>query len=73
MPFPSTRAALEADGYKFVGHSYCTHPLCKRTLISWFETPNGKRMPMTAKAGTDELEPHWASCPGAARFRKPKP
>lgn len=35
--------------------------------IVWVVTKNGKRMPLDPD-GT----PHWASCPAAPEFRKPK-
>lgn len=55
-------------------------------LIEWRETPAGKRMPLNADVVPvltehdtsrrlieifDSSDTHWATCPGAARFKRP--
>ena len=54
---------------------------CKAEII-WVETAAGKKMPLDAKPvkmalvkeGIAEIidvyRPHWATCPGAAEFRR---
>lgn len=75
MPdFPNTRAQLEAAGYRFSGESNCRG--CGEPML-WFETPRGKKLPMSVVAGTEDrdhriLEPHWKSCSEADSFRKKK-
>ena len=65
MPFPKTEQELEAAGYEYEGTGKCRDCAVE---IAWYRTPAGKRMPL--EEGT--LEPHWAKCPGAERFRKRK-
>jgi hypothetical protein len=72
--FPDTRRDLEAAGYRYTGAGRCRS--CGVEL-SWFETPRGKNMPMSAVEGTEDrehrvLEPHWKSCSDADHFRKKK-
>lgn len=62
MSFPKTEEELEAAGYKFLNAARCRG--CNAS-IEWWETPNGKKMPMN-----DDYEPHWATCPSAPDFRK---
>lgn len=61
----STTEELEAAGYRFLNESRCSGPTCGAT-ISWWETPNGKRMPLDP----DTLGPHWGSCPDRDQFKK---
>ena len=56
---------------------------CKAPIL-WVDTKNGKKMPLNdkpfsavhVKEGIGEViqvhMPHWATCPGADQFRKPK-
>ncbi len=60
----STIEELEADGYKKLNESRCRGKNCGAMII-WFETPNGKRMPLNA----DDLQPHFSSCPDVKEFR----
>jgi hypothetical protein len=62
---PKTRAELEAAGYDFLNQAKCRG--CGAAIL-WFSTPKGKRMPFDAAT----LEPHWATCPQAEEFKKPK-
>ena len=69
-PWPQTEGQLLGAGYqpplKF-SRSKCR--ACG-ALIQFWTTPAGKGMPLTNAAGV--LTPHWADCPGADDFRKPK-
>jgi hypothetical protein len=65
MPFPTTIEGLEAQGYKFDGHSRCSGPHCNQEL-SWYRTPNGKRIPLNYPS----LTPHFSTCPDVKRFQK---
>lgn len=64
MPFPKTEEEREAAGYKFMNASECRG--C-RAPIEWWETPNGKRIPLDLDG-----EPHWSTCPKADEFRTRK-
>jgi hypothetical protein len=63
MPFPKTELELEAAGYTFENTGHCRDCGCE---LAWYLTPAGKHMPL--EEGT--LEPHWAKCPNADRFRR---
>lgn len=68
MPFPATRDALIASGYKFSNHARCRG--CGAE-VEWYDTPNGKKMPMDLMPVGDSLaKSHWATCPDAPTFRK---
>lgn len=72
--FPDTRRDMEAVGYHYTGESKCRS--CGEPML-WFETPRGKKIPMSVVSGTESeehrrLEPHWKSCPEADNFRKEK-
>lgn len=72
--FPDNRRDLEAAGYRYTGSSRCRS--C-RTEIDWYETPRGKKVPMSAVEGTENrenrvLEAHWKNCPDADNYRKEK-
>jgi hypothetical protein len=74
MAIPDTRDGLESLGYKYTGSSACRG--CGAEM-QWFETPRGKKMPMSAVSGTEDdesqkLEAHWTVCPNAKDFRKKK-
>ena len=70
MPFPKTKEELRAEGYKFVFPRQCRGKTCK-TTIYWYDTPAGKRIPLSAVAGKDGLlDPHFATCPDVKDFRK---
>jgi hypothetical protein len=67
MPFPATRDALIAAGYKFENHSVCKG--CKAE-IEWYTTINGKKIPMDLMPeGTSKAIPHWSTCPERDSFR----
>jgi hypothetical protein len=65
--FPSTREALNTNGYKLTNSGRCNGPTCGAE-IEWWMTPNGKKMPLDKAT----LEPHWVSCPDSKQYRKPK-
>jgi hypothetical protein len=74
MALTGTREELESLDYSYSGESLCRG--CG-ALIVWFDTINGKKMPMSVVKGTEDnerrvLEPHFATCPKAASFRKVK-
>lgn len=69
MPFPETLDELQRAGYVFKGTGSCR--ACG-VQMAWFETPKGKKMPMTRK-GNDlpkRFEAHHSVCPKAGEFRK---
>jgi hypothetical protein len=63
MAIPNTSAGLEAAGYIFKGRSKCKY--CKAEIY-WYETPRGKKMPVSAVPGTERghrrCEPHFNAC-----------
>ena len=63
MPFPKTETELTEQGYRYDNKSLCRG--CDAT-IEWWITPKGAHMPLDP--GTKE--PHWSTCPNAARFKK---
>lgn len=63
MAFPKTSKEMDEQGYEFTGSGKCRD--CGAEL-DWYRTPAGKSIPMNAGL----LEPHWATCPHADRFRK---
>lgn len=62
MPFPKTDEERLKAGYLYLNTSICRG--CKRN-IEWWETPNGKRIPLNADG-----EAHFSTCSHAADFRK---
>jgi hypothetical protein len=66
MPFPETVSELVAAGYKFLNEAHCTG--CG-AAIEWYETPNGKKMPMNVD-GDGNCESHFSTCPKHKDFRK---
>jgi hypothetical protein len=71
MPIPNQRCDLESFGYSFLSHSHCSG--CNAE-IEWWWTPNGAKLCFNVtRSGENEfMEPHWATCPVADRFRRPK-
>jgi hypothetical protein len=66
MGFPSTIDELRQRKYKFEGESQCKG--CGDD-IEWWETPNGKKIPMDHGTAT----PHWSTCPNARDFKADTP
>jgi len=67
MPFPETRAGMEAAGYRFDSIGQCRGARCHADL-HWWVSPKGKRIPMNP-----DLTPHHATCPDVAQFRPSRP
>ncbi|MCI0659025.1 MAG: hypothetical protein L0170_18380 [Acidobacteria bacterium] len=68
MAIPNNDAQLREEGYSYNFTSLCRAESCKAKLEFW-HTPKGKNLPFDRKSdGT--LEPHFASCPEAQKFRK---
>ena len=68
MAFPTTFDEMKARGYKFKDFAECKG--CG-DAIEWWETPNGKNIPMNAmQRGSDEAVAHWATCTEQDSFRK---
>jgi len=68
MPFPQTRDALMAAGYRFDNHSVCKG--CKAE-VEWWLTPKGKKMPFDLmQSGDSKAVTHFSSCPDAEDFRR---
>lgn len=69
MPFPATRDALIAAGYKFENHSVCRG--CKQE-IEWYTTPADKKAPFDLMpTGDSPVVSHFATCPQRDSFRRP--
>lgn len=66
--FPATRGELTAAGYKLKASRNCR--LCGGHLEFWL-TPKNKLAPLEVVAG-NKLQSHFATCPHAAKFRKPE-
>ena len=62
MKFPATEQELADHGYIYKDTGHCRS--CGEE-IAWYETPMGKLMPLNE--GT--LEPHFATCPDANKWR----
>src|SRR5882757_1506196 len=63
--FPQSWDALVAANYAFVARRGCHG--CGKTIEFW-ETPSGRKTPLErSEAGV--YSPHFASCPGAEKFR----
>jgi hypothetical protein len=80
MALPDTFPGLALEGYIHQGQSLCRG--CNAT-IEWFRTPKNQMIPMSLKTevrvGTEslysvpsftKLEPHFAACPNAERFKR---
>jgi hypothetical protein len=68
MPFPKTRDALIAAGYRFDNHAKCRG--CQAE-IEWWITPKGSKMPFDLmQRGESEAIAHFATCPAAEEFRR---
>jgi hypothetical protein len=68
-----TQKDLEAAGYRFEQLDEQGWPIwfpCKGcgARIVWAKTARGKRVPFDVAT----FDPHWANCPEAKQFRKPK-
>ena len=69
MPFPKTRAEMEAAGYVRDGHEVCKG--CGAEMQFWITPERQKAIPMNPMAHpTSEAITHFATCPMAAQFRK---
>jgi hypothetical protein len=60
--FPQTVGEMEERGYKHLNDGSCTY--CSDP-ISWWETPNAKKIPMNAGTATA----HFTTCPNADEAR----
>lgn len=74
MKWPATRDELRNGGYGFVSSTLCRSMACRKAVEMW-RTPSGKTMPLSriekaANFGDDKLQPHFADCVDAAKFRK---
>jgi len=69
MPFPTTRQALEENGYSFNHSKVC--PSCNVTIEMW-NTPKGNIMPLDFKQkdGSEFCEPHFASCKDPVQYSR---
>lgn len=68
MAFPKTFDEMKPAGYKFLGNATCKG--CGDD-IEWWETPNGKKIPMNPMtSGSSEAVAHWSTCSDAPVFRK---
>ena len=65
MAFPKTEQELAAAGYVYKKTEPCKGPTCD-AIIAWYLSPTGKWCPLVE--GT--LEPHFANCPDADKFRR---
>ena len=60
MAFPKTLNEMKAFNYRFDNNAVCRG--CGDD-IEWWETPNGKKIPMNPMTGGDsEAVAHWATC-----------
>lgn len=67
MSFPRTFDEMKAAGYTFSNDATCRG--CGDD-IEWWETPNGKKLPMNPMtSGSSEAKAHWATCSDAPSFR----
>jgi hypothetical protein len=68
MPFPQTLKEMTEASYQFQDHAVCRG--CGDD-IEWWQTPNGKKIPMNpVNASDDKAVSHWATCSDAPSFRK---
>jgi hypothetical protein len=69
MRFPGTRAEMQLAGYSLNEYTRCRG--CKRLMEFW-NTPNGKRVPMNPMPEPQSAAvSHFSDCPEAQQFRKP--
>jgi len=66
MPFPKTHKGLVDAGYIKQKSGRCRG--CGAAIEWWKNSATGKFMPLDP--GT--LEPHWATCPDAEKFKSKK-
>lgn len=66
--WPKTRDELRDAGYGFKAKTVCRSMVCRKNIEMW-QTPNGKMMPLSAVDET-HLQPHFADCPDAKKFRR---
>jgi hypothetical protein len=68
MAFPKTLNEMKSHGYTFKDDGVCRG--CGDD-IEWWETPNGKKIPMNPMTGGDSgATAHWATCTEQDSFRK---
>lgn len=67
MGFPTSRAGLEAAGYRFDRVGTCRGDQCNAEL-HWWWTPRRKRIPLNP-----DCTPHHATCLDVEEFRGKKP
>jgi hypothetical protein len=68
MPFPATREAMEAAGYKRSSYTRCSG--CGESIEFW-TTPAGKQIPMNFMAYPDTpAVSHFVTCPKATQFKR---
>lgn len=67
MPFPTTKEGLESAGYKWKGDGTCRS--C-HAPIEWWETNNGKNIPLQPEGSAHQFEAHFAHCPNAQDHRR---
>ncbi len=65
MAYPKTVDEMTAQGYEHLNDSTCRSEKCGEE-ISWWQTTNGKRIPMDKHTAT----PHWDTCCDPNRFKK---
>jgi hypothetical protein len=69
MPFPATKKLMIEAGYKYLANKTCP---CGASMELWL-TPKDATMPMNPmRDDDDKAESHFATCPKAAQFRRPK-
>ncbi len=56
---------LEAAGFAYNQGSFCRGHGCGAAIL-WFYTPRNNHIAVNA----DDFQPHWSTCPDAARFRR---
>jgi hypothetical protein len=67
VSWPKTRDELRDEGYGFKSHTTCRSMSCQKKIEMWL-TPAGKIMPLSSIE--DKLQPHFADCVDAAKFRR---
>ena len=68
MAFPQTWDEMKAMNYRWLNDGECRG--CGEPIM-WFETPNGRRIPMNQmQRGSDPAVVHFSTCTEADSFRK---